>query len=312
MHGRAMQALVVVLDEDLPVRRELGDGSMARPQLVHPPALVLQRFVGLPFEGLAQVRAWLAEVREHEALPYLHRHRPEAERCPVELVLADERRPDQPAVVGVAPRVVGALDRALRVAVGLRVAEPRAAMPADVVEPAQLAVRAADEEQALAPDVDGDEVPRLGRLAAARDVHPFTEEDPLALELEHLRSVVIAAWQGGADAARAHARARVYKLLDTSCYLSLHCAIRPKEIQVHPREHRSSRRQFLFTSAGAAVALSGADALLRAADALGSSVGVPIGPGGIPLARRNHPVTLPSLLGQLSDRVGQEQAKRAR
>jgi spermidine/putrescine transport system substrate-binding protein len=62
---------------------------------------------------------------------------------------------------------------------------------------------------------------------------------------------------------------------------------------VHPRERRSSRRQFLFASAGAAVALSGADALLRAADALGSSVGVPIGPGGIPLARRNHPVTLP-------------------
>ena len=62
---------------------------------------------------------------------------------------------------------------------------------------------------------------------------------------------------------------------------------------MHPRERRSSRRQFLFASAGAAVALSGADALLRAADALGSSVGVPIGPGGIPLARRNHPVTLP-------------------
>ena len=234
MHGRAVQALVVVLDEDLPVRRELGDGSMARPQLVHPPALVLQRFVGLLFERLAQVRPWLAEVREDEALPDLHRHRPEAERCPVELVLADERRPDQPAVVGVAPRVVGALDRALRVAVGLGVAEPRAAMPADVVEPAQLAVRAADEEQALAPDVDGDEVPRLGRLAAACDVHPLTEEDPLALELEHRLSVVIAAWQGGADAARAHARARVYKLLDTSCYLSLHCAI-------HRRRSRCTR-----------------------------------------------------------------------
>ena len=62
---------------------------------------------------------------------------------------------------------------------------------------------------------------------------------------------------------------------------------------MHPRERRSTRRQFLFASAGAAVALSGADSLLRAADALGSSFGGPVGPGGIPLARRNHPVTLP-------------------
>ena len=62
---------------------------------------------------------------------------------------------------------------------------------------------------------------------------------------------------------------------------------------MHPRERRTSRRQFLFASAGAAVALSGADALLRAAEALGGSMGGPIGPGGIPLARRNNPVTLP-------------------
>jgi spermidine/putrescine transport system substrate-binding protein len=59
---------------------------------------------------------------------------------------------------------------------------------------------------------------------------------------------------------------------------------------MHPRERRTTRRQFLFTSAGSVAALSGADALLRAAGAL---AGGPVGPGGIPLARRNHPVTLP-------------------
>jgi spermidine/putrescine transport system substrate-binding protein len=62
---------------------------------------------------------------------------------------------------------------------------------------------------------------------------------------------------------------------------------------MHPRERRTSRRQFLFTSGGTIAALSGADALLRAADAFGSLAGVPIGPGGIPLARRGHSVTLP-------------------
>jgi spermidine/putrescine transport system substrate-binding protein len=59
---------------------------------------------------------------------------------------------------------------------------------------------------------------------------------------------------------------------------------------MHPRERRQSRRQFLFSSAGTLAALSGADAIFRAADAF---AGAPMGPGGIPLARRNYPVTLP-------------------
>ena len=63
---------------------------------------------------------------------------------------------------------------------------------------------------------------------------------------------------------------------------------------MHPRDRRTSRRQFLFASAGAAAALSGADALFRGggrARRRGSARRS--GPGGIPLARRNFPVTLP-------------------
>ena len=59
---------------------------------------------------------------------------------------------------------------------------------------------------------------------------------------------------------------------------------------MHPRERRQSRRHFLYSSAGAIAALSGADAIFRAAEAL---AGAPMGPGGIPLARRQFPVTLP-------------------
>jgi spermidine/putrescine transport system substrate-binding protein len=62
---------------------------------------------------------------------------------------------------------------------------------------------------------------------------------------------------------------------------------------MHPRERRTTRRNFLFASGGTVAALSGADALLRAAGALGSLAAPPIGPGGIPLARRGHTVTLP-------------------
>src|SRR4029077_11467448 len=98
---------------------------------------------------------------EHESLPDVDRDRPEAEGRAVDLVRADERRADQGALVAVAPRVVQALDRALRVAAGLRIAEPRAAMPADVVKAAQLAVAAANDEDALADNVHGQEIARL-------------------------------------------------------------------------------------------------------------------------------------------------------
>src|SRR4029079_11308745 len=115
------------------------------------------------------------------------------ERGTVELVLRDERRPDQRAVVGVRPGVVRALDRALRVAVRLRVADARAAMPADVVEAAELAVLPADHDDALTGDVDGDEIAGLRGLVGPRDVHPFTEEHPIAVELVDLRRAVIVA-----------------------------------------------------------------------------------------------------------------------
>lgn len=62
---------------------------------------------------------------------------------------------------------------------------------------------------------------------------------------------------------------------------------------MHPRERRTTRRKFLLASGGTVAALSGADALLRAADALGAVGAAPIGPGGIPLARRSSPVALP-------------------
>ena len=64
---------------------------------------------------------------------------------------------------------------------------------------------------------------------------------------------------------------------------------------MHPRERRSTRRQFLFASGATMAALSGADGLIRASAALASA---PLmGPGGIPLARRDHPVTLPIYAG---------------
>jgi spermidine/putrescine transport system substrate-binding protein len=70
---------------------------------------------------------------------------------------------------------------------------------------------------------------------------------------------------------------------------------------MHPRERPTTRRQFLIRAGLTVGALSGADAFLSACGGATQSLattgtstsGVLMGPGGIPLARRDHPVTLP-------------------
>ncbi len=68
---------------------------------------------------------------------------------------------------------------------------------------------------------------------------------------------------------------------------------------MHPRERPTTRRQFLIRAGVVVGTLSGADALLTACGGGTSSAsstetnGALMGPGGIPLARRDHPVTLP-------------------
>jgi spermidine/putrescine transport system substrate-binding protein len=70
---------------------------------------------------------------------------------------------------------------------------------------------------------------------------------------------------------------------------------------MHPRERPTTRRQFLYRAGVAVGTLSGADLLLSACGGTAKSAattggdpgGALMGPGGIPLARRDHPVTLP-------------------
>jgi spermidine/putrescine transport system substrate-binding protein len=70
---------------------------------------------------------------------------------------------------------------------------------------------------------------------------------------------------------------------------------------MHPRERPTTRREFLIRAGLTVGALSGADALLSACGGSansavttsGSGGGALMGPGGIPLARRDNPVTLP-------------------
>jgi spermidine/putrescine transport system substrate-binding protein len=67
----------------------------------------------------------------------------------------------------------------------------------------------------------------------------------------------------------------------------------------HPKERGSTRRDFLMRSGGAALGLSGAGSVLAACGnsttptASTNGKGKLVGPGGLPLARPNSPVTLP-------------------
>src|SRR5262249_4713040 len=79
-----------------------------------------------------------------------------------------------------------------------------------VVEAAQHAVATADDDDALAGDVVRDVVARLAQLVGAAEVVPAAEEDPLALELEHLRADVIGAAERGADLDRHDPLARYH------------------------------------------------------------------------------------------------------
>lgn len=72
---------------------------------------------------------------------------------------------------------------------------------------------------------------------------------------------------------------------------------------MHPRERPTTRRRFLIRAGVVLGTLSGADALLTACGGSANSAattgagGALMGPGGIPLARRDNPVTLPIYSG---------------
>ena len=111
----------------------------------------------------------------------LERDAPQAELVAVELVLAHVGRADQPTVEGVRPCVVRALDGPLHAA-GHLVAEPRAAVAADVVEAAKSSIQPTHENQRLTDQFSREVVTGLSNLAGMADDLPCTGEDFLFFE----------------------------------------------------------------------------------------------------------------------------------
>lgn len=121
--------------------------------------------------------------------PLVHVVAPQWQRRLVHLAVVEVRGGDQPAVERVRPRVVRAHQRALA-GVGVLIAEPGAAMAADVGERVQRPSRARAEQHALAGQLDDGAVARLQPIGAGGE-HPAAVEDALALQLVHLVGEVV-------------------------------------------------------------------------------------------------------------------------
>ena len=182
----AVVALVVVLQDHLPVR---GD-PVADPV---PGAQLGQRVGGEPAVGPGQLGlqrgAVRAEPGEHESAPGGDGDRVQREASGVAAQLGQERRGAQRPVQAVGPAVVGAADRAAGAAAARRARrglgsghrdQPRAAVPAQVVEPGQP-TGVPDHQDALPGHVGGEIVPGLGQGFLPPDAEPVREQDRLAL-----------------------------------------------------------------------------------------------------------------------------------
>jgi hypothetical protein len=196
MHGAAVVALVVVLDDDLPVREDVVRDAPGR-------AEVLERIVPGPIRDAAELVGegpGRGQVDEDEAAPGLDGRRVEPELLLPEAVpLAQERRDPELAVEPVRPCVIRAPDGPPEPSVRggwlrrrRRVLEdqPGPAVTADVVEGAEVAVPAADDQQPFAGDVDVEVVAGGSQRLRSAYEEPFAVEDRLRLSREPLGGAV--------------------------------------------------------------------------------------------------------------------------
>src|SRR5207253_6975034 len=137
---RAMETLVVVLDDQLPVGGDVIDDAMAAPEGAHFPGC---EAIGKIAELGSKRRRIRGQVEKDVAIPGVSGDA--VQRIVLETESGDivhVRRADQPAVEIVGPRVVRTLDAA-RERPFRTGAEPCAAMAADVVERANASGRRA-------------------------------------------------------------------------------------------------------------------------------------------------------------------------
>ena len=191
MQIRAVQALVVVLDDQLPVGLDVVNDALAPAQVFHPPWAEL---CGKCSQLRRQRGGVRIKVDEHMPGPGVG-----GDTIERVVVLAEVRhfvhvrRADQASVEVVGPRVIWALDAAAENAIGLG-AEPSPAMTADVVERVH-ARRAARDDDALAEQLADDEPSGPIDLFLSSRVNPHSREQPIHLAIEEAAIDVVLGWE---------------------------------------------------------------------------------------------------------------------
>ena len=200
VHDRAVQALGVVLDHELPVGLQVVDAALGPAQLAHAPRGELAVQAGQVLRKRERARR---QVYEDVAVPLGRGDAAEAVLPQVESDdLLHERRGAQRAVEAVGPGVVRALDAAGQASAVLA-AQERAAVPAGVVERGDVALLVAQHDQVHAGEAHQEVA--AGRVERLRPsgVEPHVVVNRVELAAEELRVGVVARRQrprfGGVD-----------------------------------------------------------------------------------------------------------------
>jgi hypothetical protein len=190
MERRAVQTLVVILNDQLPVGLHVIHDPMRDDEIAHSPGRELFRESG---KLVAERRSAIRKIDEDEAVPHVRPNGAQRE------LLAPEsgrpvhvRRADQPSLVVIRPRVIRALNRAAKGARRL-IAQLRAAMAAHVVKrPHAAVVGRAHDDQRIARDAPRDERAALRQLAQPSDADPHAAIEALLLAREQIGIGVVA------------------------------------------------------------------------------------------------------------------------
>src|SRR6266853_567620 len=188
MHDGAMQALRIILDDELPVCFEMVNAPLDHLQFLHPPRL---EFAVEPGQVLLEGQGTRGEVDEDVAVPY------GGGDCVQWIVgfakalnFFHVRRIGQRAVEFVSPGVILALDTPGELAF-LLLAQHSSAMTANVVEGANASLLVACDDDTRVSKLAEKIISRFANLAGSSGAEPHVKVDGFHLALEPGRIGVI-------------------------------------------------------------------------------------------------------------------------
>src|ERR1700682_910079 len=189
---RAVQALVIVLNNELPVGLHFVNDPPVQTQIAHTPwREFLWQFRELLFQRLRVP----AQMQEDVAIPDAGAYRVQRIVLASEAWLVHVRRAEEPAIEIVGPAMIGALDASREIPLARR-ADARAAVPADVVERPQDDRAIAHDDDAFAGKFAQEIIARVGDALGPAGAEPAMEVEAPHLPAKNCRVGVVTRRKG--------------------------------------------------------------------------------------------------------------------